>query len=161
MRCVFCFLARPFTISFCVLVSRIESGFRLAMFGALIPFSILIIVFLSLAYSSCFCCCLRFLFLLLWSIFSHFRPFSLFRVTFGSVFCVALFASSSVMLLFPRVLFLGAQLLMFPVSAFRPKCPPMPFPRPHLACMFFVGRLRPGPPIIRGALHCVIAILKL
>ena len=43
MRCIL-FLAIPFTISFCVAVSRIESGFMLAMFSVRNAFPILIIV---------------------------------------------------------------------------------------------------------------------
>ena len=46
LQCVFIlFLARRFTISCCVVASLIESGFRLAMFSVLSPFSILIVVF--------------------------------------------------------------------------------------------------------------------
>ena len=57
------FLVRSSTISCCVVASLIESGFRIAIFSDFIPFSKLIIVFLSVAYSSCCCCFSSFSFL--------------------------------------------------------------------------------------------------
>ena len=72
----------------CVAVSRIESGFMLAMFSALSQFPILTIVFLSVAYSSCFSVfsvVSVFFFLLLWS-FS--LIFFLFPFSCYSRFCV-------------------------------------------------------------------------
>ena len=157
---VYFVLSMSFTISCFVAVSRIESGFRLAMFSVLSPFSILIVVFLSVASSGCFSVVSVFFFLLLLSFSSHLLSFSLFRVTFGSVFCVALFASYGVMLLFVRVLFWCPIVNVADVGT-PPQRPTIPFPMPLSVCMFLVGLLRPGPPIIRGVLHCVIEILKL
>ena len=63
------------TVSCCVFGSFVESGFELDMFSDLSPFSILISVFLVVAYSSCFCC-----------FFLPLFPFSVWRSCINSFF---------------------------------------------------------------------------